>query len=412
MPSSINGPWLFASLLTCLYVYLCPCTKVEESFNIQAVHDLLFYGTNITEYDHREFPGVVPRSFIGALALCLVSYPFVVLTVALGLPKFYSLILVRSVLGLTVCAAFRNYATAVEHLYGPSVTRWLFIVTVTQFHFLFYASRTLPNTFALVLVLESLSALLRRKYDSSIFAAATAVFIFRSELVLLFTPLFLFEIISRQLSVFRALKVGVLAALFCLSVVIDSFFWERCLWPEGEVWWYNVVLNKSKIWGTMPFLWYFYSALPRSLGVLVLFVPLGLWINRSLLKLVLAAVVFVSLYSFLPHKELRFIIYTVPIFNLACACAASALTMTVHKAVLFLALIVNCLMTLCFLFASYHNYPGGSALRELHFLQRFNNLVKIHIDVYCAETGVSRFLQQNDKWHVHEQLLRRYLPRR
>lgn len=69
--------------LTLLHLCIAPYTKVEESFNVQAVHDLLTYGIpryNVseqfkTQHDHMTFPGAVPRTFIGALVLAGLSRP-------------------------------------------------------------------------------------------------------------------------------------------------------------------------------------------------------------------------------------------------------------------------------------------------------------------------------------------------
>lgn len=71
--------------LVLLHLNIAPYTKVEESFHIQAVHDILSYGipthdvleTFRAQYDHFTFPGAVPRTFVGAATLSLLARPFI-----------------------------------------------------------------------------------------------------------------------------------------------------------------------------------------------------------------------------------------------------------------------------------------------------------------------------------------------
>lgn len=159
----------------------------------------------------------------------------------------------------------------------------------------------------------------KNKQSLFVWLSAANILIFRSELCIISGIMLLISLYNRQISILKLIANGILAlGLFIgISVLVDSYFWGYTLWPEGQVLWFNTILNKSHEWGTSPFLWYFYSAIPRAMLFSLFLIPFG-FINqksKTFRYLLLPSIGFVFIYSFLPHKELRFIIYVFPMLN-------------------------------------------------------------------------------------------------
>ncbi|CBJ26756.1 Dolichyl-P-Man:Man(7)GlcNAc(2)-PP-dolichyl-alpha-1,6-mannosyltransferase, family GT22 [Ectocarpus siliculosus] len=464
---------LLAVIVT--HALLCPFTKVEESFNIQAIHDLLVHRQDLASYDHNDFPGVVPRTFLGAAVVATVSSPFHIAVEAFFADlstRLASQVAARLALGLLCWLAFRRFNSAVAFRFGDAPAGWAAGVWALQFHLPFYMSRTLPNVFALCVVLLALQAWLRDNVPRALGLFTVATLVFRCDVVVLLGPLTLQLLLTGRVRPLEVITAGLMWGIPSLvaSFLLDSALWGRWVWPESQVLLFNTVANRSSEWGEMPFYWYFVSALPRALSGTALLIPIGLLrdpsrplqllrrpaaaeaiIDSQVFSYFLPGVAMVSLYSALPHKELRFVFPALPLFNLAAGVGMSKAVRGILSAkakdkdkdndndgngggrtrsnaryqvtssgngrgeatgkdrtvmgrlflcvVVGLALIATAGTTALALTASSANYPGALALEALHRVIDADHResvkdVLVHVDVQAAMTGVSRFGQR------------------
>lgn len=436
--------------LIAFYLVISPYTKVEESFNIQAIHDIYNYGIYPREkveenFDHVNFPGVVPRSFIGALVIAEITKMVGWLT-GIGIVDTRSsqkhlLMLSRAVLGalngLSLISirrsidkiSYRDKAKKKDGLTGT----WYTLLLASQFHILYYASRTLPNFIALPLVNYSVSLMLEGNIMALALLAFTGI-VFRLEIgvfaVIIALVTSLFHGPRTLIQSVVSLTTGTVLGLVT-TISVDSYFWDSLMVPELVSFYFNVVKGKAAEWGTEPWSAYFKKYLlqifrpPTVLTLLfpgILSSPSGEELlkprssveksssvlkfpeKRSLHISFASSILYIVTMSFQSHKEWRFIIYVAPILTLVAANGLAIISRkadksrkfriltSVYSILLLLGVGISILMGII----SSFNYPGGEAIQFVNdyvIENRPHQNTTVHMDVAACMTGINRFCE-------------------
>lgn len=445
------APWLFTLSVTIAHVLYSPYTKVEESFELHAVHDFLAYGlrpANLHKWDHLQFPGAVPRSFLPPVALGMLTYPFAYVFTSLGLirTKLGLQVLVRCVLAFLNASTFAQLALSVRARYGAQTRTFFILLSLSAFHFPYYAGRTLPNFLTTPLVYVAMALIIRattacplvvkqRRFAAAITTLTAAATVIRLELALFLFPLTLSLVASGRLSLSKAVKAGAVGGFrgLFLAAPLDYYLWNRVLphptlptfnstwqivWPEASSMVYNVIEGGAENWGIMSWHYYLTNSLPKLLGAsaALLLYGSGTWAFAKLFSgraretriaaaawteiMALfgpAAIAMIAGMSLLGHKEWRFIVYVVPTFNILAAITAAYIWDFPVQRLQALArlglaglLILNIVASLGMTLTSGMNYPGGDVWATLETLDIPGNST-IHFSSYPLQTGASLF---------------------
>lgn len=323
------------------------------------------------------------------------------------------------------------YAHGLRRSFGSVVATWYILLQGSQFHLIYYASRPLSNMFAFSLTTIAMRYLLpapipaqqdRTRCRLALFLLTVAGVVFRSELALLVTTQTLFLLVTGRIQLIKdAVSVGLTGLIVGVmgSLYVDTRFWQRTIWPELEAFLFNVVSGQSSAWGTDPWYFYFFNALPRLLlNPLIYLIAIPIALRQHATRpaatgLLMPSLAFIALYSIQPHKEWRFIIYTIPPLT-ATASLGAAYIWTHRSRSLFtrlstLILVISTLAAflisnLVLLPASAANYPGAHALNALHnhynhhhnSISETSNPPSVYLGNLATQTGVTRFLYEPD----------------
>lgn len=301
---------LFASMTFMLLI--SPYTKVEESFNVQALHDIINIGLdNLDHFDHMTFPGAVKRTCIGALFIGLPSiylstsmkniatvlfnisliinqYFPTPLHTTLNVSTHYSdiqeiwydtkmqqLIISRFLLLILNFSSFIYLRKSIKHSCWKNskyISLWFSLLTYPLPHLLYYSSRFLPNFLCLPLTNLAIGMFIKGDITRSFTVLIFTGIIFRFE-ILIFTAILLFICVTGTFRNFvPILKLRESIVTVCVSSMLaiflgsrlDSFFWNvNFTLPELDSFFFNVIEGKSSEWGVESKYSYFTNYLPK-----------------------------------------------------------------------------------------------------------------------------------------------------
>ena len=329
---------------------------------------------------------------------------------------------------------FHAFARKVASLYGIAAANFFLLFTAAQFHLQFYLSRTLPNFLALPIVVIGLAQLLAadipttntksstRRLQLGIALLISAGIIARSEIAVLCGLIIVVDLILSP-SPTRYLRTIIPVAIVsgivstAATVAVDTQLWSCPSFPELEALLFNVVGGHASEWGVEP--WHYYLvSLPKLLlnplaPILIASTVVITWYAsvsfmdtvRQLRYIIIIPILYVLGFSYLSHKEWRFIIYIIPLLTTAASISAAyihhqrakSLFYRLIHILLFLSVLGSLVLSFTMGIVSSTNYPGAMALDSLHTICNSSN-AKVYLDIPTRMTGATLPLCNRQGW--------------
>ncbi|XP_028399232.1 GPI mannosyltransferase 3-like [Dendronephthya gigantea] len=214
-------------------------------------------------------------------------------------------------------------------LYGNSAAWWVLFCQVTSWFMFYCITRTLTNSMETALISIGLyywefSEKIRPGSTSEINLQNSAIYkalvlaslscLVRPTAMVIWVPLGvarLWKVSPVHFLLIFVLPTGLFSLIF--SILTDSYFYRKFVLVQYNFLYFNIMQNIGELYGTHPWHWYFTQGVPAVLGSHLAPLAIGLYSSgKCLQKWLLLIVIDVTVFSFLGHKEFRFILPVVP----------------------------------------------------------------------------------------------------
>ncbi|XP_071952389.1 GPI mannosyltransferase 3-like [Antedon mediterranea] len=233
-----------------------------------------------------------------------------------------------------------------KNLTSPNIALLVLIAHLTNWFVLFTATRTLANTMEMVLTSVALtyySVLCQHKNSMIYLVVVGLAVIIRPTVAIIWIPLVFQHFLVEQYKlkfIFKFLA-PICISLLLLSLVLDRIFYGKWILVQLNFLKFNLFYNMAGFYGVHPWYWYITQGFPVLLGPQIVLFAIGVFYHGRELKQWLFIILWtIIIYSFLGHKEFRFLMGLLPIVALFNGVAMFNMIRTKQSLVIMLVLVI------------------------------------------------------------------------
>ncbi|XP_043554924.1 GPI mannosyltransferase 3 isoform X1 [Chiloscyllium plagiosum] len=310
---------MFSIVLRIVNCFLVQTSFVPDEYwqSLEVAHNMVFkYGYLTWEWKER-LRGYAYPLFFASFYKLLQIFKKDTVQLLIWVPR-----LVQSL--LAALADVKLYSIMKKHE-STEIAKWVYFSQVCSWFTWYCSTRTITNSMEAVLTIFTLYYYpfqgTKTGNSSKYLALIAFAIIVRPTAVILWLPLLFFhfwqELKKLDLFLYKCLPVGCLT--LGISLTIDRIFYGEWVMVQWNFLKFNVIQNMGSFYGSHPWHWYFTQGFPVIMGIHFPFFIHGCLLVPKKYRVLLIAVIWtLVVYSFLSHKEFRFIYPVMPFCMLFC----------------------------------------------------------------------------------------------